>query len=87
MTCILKVIYYFWLMFSKTSERMYLKIYHLDPEKLLSAPGITGQASLKKTEVKLELFTDTDIPLMVEKGIRDGIYQVIFDMQKLITNI
>ena len=46
---------------------MYLKIYHLDPEKLLSAPGITGQASLKKTEVKLELFTDTDIPLMVEK--------------------
>ena len=64
-------------MFSKTSERMYLKSYHLDPEKLLSAPGITGQASLKKTEVKLELFADTGILLMVGKGIRDGIYQAI----------
>ena len=52
---------------------MCLKIYHLDPVKFLSASGLAGQAALKKTEVKLELLTDIDILLMVEKGIRAGI--------------
>ena len=47
-----------------------LKIYQLDPAKFLSAPGLAWQAALKKTEVKLELLTDTDMLLMVEKGIR-----------------
>ena len=36
MICILKVIHYFWLMFSKVLEKMCLKIYHLDPVKFLS---------------------------------------------------
>ena len=31
------------------------KIYHLDPVKKFSVPGIAWQAALKKTEVKLEL--------------------------------
>ena len=44
------------------------KIYHLDPVKFPSAPGLAWQAALKKTEVKLELLTDIDMPLMVEKG-------------------
>ena len=56
---------------------MYLKIYHLDPVKYPSAPGLVWQASLKKTEVKLKLLTDTDMLLMVEKGIRGGIYHTI----------
>ena len=34
---------------------MCLKIFHLDPVKSLSAPGLAWQAALKKTEVKLEL--------------------------------
>ena len=34
---------------------MCLKIYELDPVKLVSAPGLAWQATLKKTEVKLEL--------------------------------
>ena len=51
-------------------RKMCLKIYQLDPAKFFSAPGLAWQAALKKTEVKLELLTDTDMLLMVEKGIR-----------------
>ena len=46
---------------------MCLKIYHLDPVKFISAPGLPWQATLKKTEVKLELLTDIDMLLMVKK--------------------
>ena len=49
---------------------MCLKIYELDPSKFLSAPGLAWQATLKKTKVKLHLLTDTEMLLMVEKGIR-----------------
>ena len=48
---------------------MCLKVYQLDPAKFLSAPGLSWQAALKKIEVKLELLTDIDMLLMVEKGI------------------
>ena len=37
-------------------------------------PRLAWQATLKKNEVKLELITDIDMLLMVEKGIRGGIY-------------
>ena len=46
------------------------KNHQLDPAKFLSTPGLARQAALKKTEVKLELLTDIDMLLMVEKGIR-----------------
>ena len=53
------------------------EIYELDPAHFLSAPGLAWQACLKKTEVKLELLTDIDMLLMVEKGIRGGICHAI----------
>ena len=56
---------------------MCLKIYHLDHVKFLSASGLAWQAALKQTEVKLELLTDIDMLLMVEKGVRGGICHVI----------
>ena len=40
----------------------------LDPAKFLSAPGLAGQAASKKTKVKLDLLTDIDMSLMVEKA-------------------
>ena len=52
-----------------------LEIYGLDPIYFVSAPGLAWQACLKKTEVKLELLTDYDMILMIEKGIRGGICQ------------
>ena len=52
-----------------------IEIYELDPAHFLSAPGLAWQACLKKAKVKLELLTDIDMLLMVEKGIRGGICQ------------
>ena len=37
---------------------------------------------MQKTEVKLELLTDTAILLMVEKGIRGGIFHSIYRYAK-----
>ena len=50
-------------------RNMCLEIYELDPAKFLSAPGLAWQAALKKTKVKLDLLTDIDMLLTVEKGI------------------
>ena len=54
---------------------MCLSIYKLDPVYFVSTPGLTWQACLKKTKVKLELLTDYDMILMIEKEIRGGICQ------------
>ena len=54
-----------------------IEIYELDPAHVLSATGLAWQAGLKKIGVKLELLTDIDMLLMVEKGIKGGICQVI----------
>ena len=59
-----------------------LKIYYLDFAKFLSPPGLAWQAALKKTKVKLELLTDIDMLLMVEKGIRGGICHAIHQYAK-----
>ena len=56
-------------------RNMCLEIYELDPVYFVSAPGLAWQACLKKTGVKLELLTDIDMLLMVEKGTRGGICQ------------
>ena len=54
-----------------------IEICELDPARFLSATGLEWQACLKKTRVKLELLTDTDILLIVERGTRDKIYHAI----------
>ena len=67
---------------SENFRNMRLEIYELDPAKFLSAPGLAWQAALKKTKVKLDLLTDIDMLLMVEKGIRGGICQSIYRYEK-----
>ena len=54
-----------------------IEIYDLDPAHFLTGPGLAWQACLKKTGVKLELLTDIDVLMMVEKGIRGRICQAI----------
>ena len=54
-----------------------IEINELDHAHFLSVPGLAWQACLKKTEVKLELLTNIDMLLMVEKRIRGGICHVI----------
>ena len=59
-----------------------LKVYEFDPAHFLSALGLAWQACLKKTGVELELLTDNDMLLMVEKGIRGGICHAIYRYAK-----
>ena len=63
-------------------RNMCIKIYELDPPHFLSAPGLAWQACLKKTGVKLELLTDPDMLLIVEKGVREGICHAIHRYEK-----
>ena len=51
------------------------EIYELDPVYFVSAPGLAWRACLKKTGVKLELLTNYDMLMLVERGIRGGICQ------------
>ena len=52
-----------------------IEVYGLDPSYFYSAPGLAWRAFLKMTEVKLELLTDIDMLLMIEKGIRGEMSQ------------
>ena len=55
-----------------------LEIYQLDPGRFLNSTGLVWQAALKKTKVKLDLFTDICMLLMVEKGIKGGTCNAIY---------
>ena len=48
----------------------------------LSISGLAWQACLKKAEVKLELLTDNEILMMVEKGIRGRMCQAVYRYAK-----
>ena len=63
-------------------RNMCLKIYELDPAKFLLVPGLAWQAAFKKPKVKLDLSTDTDMLLIVEKDIRGGICYSIYRYAK-----
>ena len=63
-------------------RNMCLQIYELDPVRFLTAPSLAWQAALKKTKLKLDLLTDIDMLLMVEKGIRGGICHSIYQYAK-----
>ena len=54
--------------------------------EIFSAPGLAWQAALKNTEVKLDLLTDIDTLLMVEKDIRGGICNSIYRYAKANNN-
>jgi hypothetical protein len=47
--------------------------YHLDPCHYISSPGLAWAAMLKMTDVKLELISDIDKYLFIEKGLRGGL--------------
>ena len=50
-----------------------LKDYGLDPCHYYSAPGLSWDALLKMTNVNLDLISDIDQQLFIEKGMRGGI--------------
>ena len=52
-----------------------LNVYKLDPAHYYTTPGLTWDAMLKRTKIRLELLTDVDKLMFVERGIRGGISQ------------
>ena len=50
-----------------------LKYYKLDPCHYFTSPGLSWDAMLKMTNIKLELMTDIDMFQFIEKGLRGGI--------------
>ena len=50
-----------------------LDYYGLDPCHYFSSPGISWNAMLKMTGMELELISNTDMHLFIEKGMRRGI--------------
>ena len=67
-------------------RNMCINIYERDSAKFLLAPGLTWQADLKKTKVKLELLTDIDLILGKKKVYEEEYVTLFIDMKKLITN-
>ena len=63
-------------------RNMFLKIYKLYPEKFISPPGLTWKTALKKTKVKLDLLTDINTSLLVQKEIIGEIYHSIYRYAK-----
>ena len=57
-------------------RKLCLKQYGLDPAHYFTSPGLSWDALLKMTGVNLELLTDHDMHLFVERGIRGGISMV-----------
>ena len=58
--------------FRKTCQKQY----GLDPAHYYTSPGLSWDALLKKTGAELELLTDYDQHLFIEKGMRGGISMV-----------
>jgi hypothetical protein len=57
-------------------RRVAITNYGLDPTYYYSAPGLSWDAALKISKVKLELITDIDTFLFIEKGLRGGISMI-----------
>ena len=53
-----------------------LKNYKLDPAWYYTSPGLSWDALLKKTEIKLDLLSDINMILFVESGIRGGVSMI-----------
>ena len=50
-----------------------MEYYGLDPCHYFSAPGLSWDACLKMTDIKLELISDIDMYNFIEKGLRGGL--------------
>ena len=57
-------------------RRVCMEAYGLDPAHYLTAPSLAWDALLKYTGKELELLTDVDMYLFIERGLRGGISRV-----------
>ncbi|KAL5506271.1 hypothetical protein EMCRGX_G007882 [Ephydatia muelleri] len=57
-------------------RKVIINYFKLDPAHFISAAGLSWSAMLRMTKVKLELISDVDMHMFIEKGIRGGISTV-----------
>ena len=60
----------------QTFRKTCMGSYKLDPLHYYSVPGLSWDALLKYTGINLELLTDVDMHMFIEKGMRGGISMV-----------
>ena len=60
----------------QTFRKTCMQSYKLDPLHYYTAPGLSWDALLKYTNMNLELLSDIDMHLFIEKGMRGGISMV-----------
>ena len=53
--------------------KTFLDYYGLDPCHYFNSPGLSWDAILKMTGIELELISDIDMHLFIQKGMRGGI--------------
>ena len=53
-----------------------MEAYSLDPAHYYTTPGLSFDAMLKRTKVELELITDVNILLFIQRGIRGEVSQI-----------
>ena len=53
-----------------------MQYYKLDPCHYFTSPGLSWDAMLKMTNIKLELMTDIDMFQFIEKGMRGGVIYI-----------
>ena len=63
-----------------------LKFHKLDPCHYFSSPGLSWDATLKMTDVKLEKISNIDKYLLIEKWLRGGILTLLRDVLKQVIN-
>ena len=73
-------------MFLKSFIGTCLKYYGLDPCHYFSSPGLSWDAMLKMTDVKLEKISDTDKYLFIEKDQEEEFLTLLKDILKQIIN-
>ena len=57
-------------------RKTYVQYYKLDPCHYFTSPGLSWDAMLKMTDIKLELITDVDMFRFIEKGMRGAVSYV-----------
>ena len=61
----------------RPNEGQALVKYKLDPAYFMTAPSLSWAACLRKTRVKLELLTDPDMAMFIDKSLIGGISAIL----------